>query len=691
MHSRASHNRPANRDRAERGFSDIPVVAWAFLGVGVAGVLVHALYAIGGIGKPSLSRVFNEWVYDGVIVAGAVACLLRGALVRRERAAWLIVGAGVMSWALGDVYWNYHTARYGDIPYPSIADVLYITGYPLLFAGIALLTRGRLQRVDKGAWVDGLIGALAIAAAAIVFVHPAFDGSTEGNLLTVLVNLAYPVGDVFLVSLIVGAIALCGWRADAGWAVLAVGLAGFAVADGIYLQQEATVGFTSGRWPDTLWLAGATAIAVAAWLPRRQRERAAVLVTRRQVVLPALFALVAVAVLVYDHFERVPSAAIWLSGATMVFVTLRMAMFFERYASTLSRSQFEAMTDALTGLGNRRALLDDLSGALRQPELRLLAIFDLDGFKSYNDSFGHPAGDALLARLGAKLAAAVEPHGRAYRLGGDEFCILTSLHSSAADDQLAAAARALCEDGEAFTISSSHGAALLPEEADQPDEALRVVDRRMYSQKGTRTGSAERQSASVLLRTLREREPELGAHIEGVADLAEALARCVGLAGEEIDIVLRGAQLHDVGKMAVPDAILRKPGPLDEREWQLMREHTLTGERIVASAPALLPVAKLVRSSHERWDGGGYPDGLAGREIPLGARIISVCDAFQAMVEKRPWRSEKSAAEALAELHACAGTQFDPNLVTVFAEQVAPLVDEPKPSASPHAPVGAAT
>jgi len=198
----------------------------------------------------------------------------------------------------------------------------------------------------------------------------------------------------------------------------------------------------------------------------------------------------------------------------------------------------------------------------------------------------------------------------------------------------------------------------------------------MYAQKGTRQGSAEHQTANVLLRTLHEREPELGVHIESVGHLAGKLARCLDLPGEDIDEIVRGAQLHDVGKMAIPDAILDKPGPLEEHEWKLMHGHTITGERIVASAPALLPVAKLVRSSHERWDGDGYPDGLAGEEIPLGARVITLCDAFQAMIEDRPWQKRRTPAEAMDELHRCAGTQFDAALVDVFATRVFPRLTE---------------
>ena len=171
----------------------------------------------------------------------------------------------------------------------------------------------------------------------------------------------------------------------------------------------------------------------------------------------------------------------------------------------------------------------------------------------------------------------------------------------------------------------------------------------------------------MLLRALAERNPELGEHISGVAELAEAVARALALTEEQIDHVRHAAALHDVGKMAIPDAILDKPGALDEAEWEFIRRHTIIGERIVAAAPALRPVAALVRSSHERWDGAGYPDALVGEDSPLGARIVSVCDAFDAMVADRPYRSGMAAADALTELARCSGSQFDPAVVAAFA------------------------
>jgi HD-GYP domain-containing protein (c-di-GMP phosphodiesterase class II) len=225
---------------------------------------------------------------------------------------------------------------------------------------------------------------------------------------------------------------------------------------------------------------------------------------------------------------------------------------------------------------------------------------------------------------------------------------------------------ALSAEGEGFSVGASHGLVEIPAEADSPAVALRLADDRMYSKKGSRRGSAREQTHNVLLGLLREREPDLHDHLCHVGELAADVARTLGLDTEEIDDIRRAAELHDIGKAAVPDAILNKPGPLSEHEWTFMRRHTYVGERILAAAPALAGVASLVRSSHERWDGAGYPDGLVGDEIPFGARVIAVCDAFDAMTSNRPYATARPPEAAIAELRRVAGTQFDPDVVEAF-------------------------
>jgi two-component system, cell cycle response regulator len=234
--------------------------------------------------------------------------------------------------------------------------------------------------------------------------------------------------------------------------------------------------------------------------------------------------------------------------------------------------------------------------------------------------------------------------------------------------RLAAAAVALSAEGDGFSVTASHGSVAIPAEAVTPTQALRIADDRMYEQKGTRRGSAGQQTHDVLLGLLRERQPELHHHLCEVGRLATMIGSRLGMTTEQLDELRRAAELHDIGKAAVPDAILNKPDRLDEDEWTFMRRHTIVGERILAAAPALAPVASIVRSSHERWDGGGYPDGLAGTKIPLGARIVFVCDAFDAMTSDRPYARGRSADEAISQLREGAGTQFDPEVVRVFEE-----------------------
>ena len=340
----------------------------------------------------------------------------------------------------------------------------------------------------------------------------------------------------------------------------------------------------------------------------------------------------------------------------------------------------EARRDPVTGLANRRQLFEDLEQASRSDTPAVLILYDLDGFKQYNDSFGHPAGDALLSRLGARLGRAVEGIATAYRMGGDEFCILLPDGEHSSDAVVAAGADALAERGEAFSIACSYGSALVEPGNVAGEEAMRVADQRLYARKQSSRASASRQSTDVLLSVLAERHPGFGEHSSGVATLAMLTAGQLGLDSVETRIVGLAAELHDVGKMAIPDAILDKRAELDDAESAFMQRHTVIGERIVAAAPALMSIAPLVRSSHERVDGRGYPDGLSGTEIPLASRIVAVCDAYDAMVSGRHYRDPLAHAAATAELRRCAGTQFDPSVVEAFAAVVA---DGPPPSARP--------
>jgi diguanylate cyclase (GGDEF)-like protein len=330
----------------------------------------------------------------------------------------------------------------------------------------------------------------------------------------------------------------------------------------------------------------------------------------------------------------------------------------------------ELATDSLTGLYNRRALMAELPRACErasEDQPSYLWFFDLNGFKQYNDSFGHVAGDTLLARLGERLRRTVGPFGGAYRLGGDEFCVLLTDPVADPHALFLLARSALVERGGGFSITAAAGAVELPREAQSPTEAMHLADERMYRTKGGgRAGGAELITA-VLQAALAQRDPYVGDHSNDVAGDVQMLARALGLDEPTVDDIVKAGDLHDIGKLGIPDEILSRPGPLSADEWEFMKRHTLMGEEIIlAGGPSLERVAPLVRSSHERWDGSGYPDGLSAEQIPLGARIIAICDSFRAMIDERPYKRAMTVNEALAELRRCASTQFDPELVAVF-------------------------
>jgi diguanylate cyclase (GGDEF)-like protein len=333
----------------------------------------------------------------------------------------------------------------------------------------------------------------------------------------------------------------------------------------------------------------------------------------------------------------------------------------------LEQSKADATTDALTGMANRRQLFDD--GARMLLELPdggsvSIGIFDLDGFTSYNDTFGHPAGDSLLAHLGHQLADAMAGRAHAYRLGGDEFCVVTA--GSDEEGVLADAAEALTEHGQRFSITCSYGTASIPSEVRDLEQGLQLADRRLYGNKELTRSTQSVQIKDALIQVLAEQSGDLVRHLSRVARLAGRTAARLGMSAEEISRVRLAAELHDIGKAAVPRVILEKRAPLDANELAYLRQHSVIGERILAAAPSLMNIAPLVRATHERADGAGYPDGIRLAQIPLGARVIAVVDAFDAMTSARLYQDQRSDDEARAELRRASGSQFDPAVVDAF-------------------------
>ena len=641
-------------------------VRWALaaLGLLLAACAVHALV---GFDAGPLAWLLEKWGYNVVLVGSGLVCLVRAARVREERAAWVVMGVGVIGWALGNVWYTAVLWDKDPIPVPSLSDVLWIVYYPVVYVAVAMLLRARIARFHASLWLDGVLAALAVAALSAAVVFESVLGTTGGRPLEVATNLAYPLGDLILLGMVTGGVALTGWKPGRTWGALAGSFVIFGVSDGIYLWANATGTWVTGSVFEAGWPAATLLLAWAAWMPPR-RVRPRPLDGRRMLVVPTLFALLGLTLLISDHFSRLNLLAVALAWASVLAVIGRFGITFFANLTMLADTREEALTDALTGLGNRRRLVRDLEEVMHFHDgtQSVLVLFDLNGFKGYNDVFGHPAGDALLGRLGARLGTAVQPHARAYRMGGDEFCILASLEDT---NPLAIVDRgrsALDEAGDGFEISAAYGCVLVPEEADDVGAALGIADRRMYAENATARRSADEQSRDVLLKALEEHHPDLGAHVHDVGLLASAVAEELGLGGQQLQHVRHAAELHDIGKVAVPTAILDKPGRLDPGEWQFIARHTLIGERILGAAIALRPVATLVRASHEHYDGNGYPDGLAGEEIPLGARIVSVCDAYDAMTSDRPYQGSLSPEEAVAELNRCAGTQFDPQVVDAF-------------------------
>jgi diguanylate cyclase (GGDEF)-like protein/putative nucleotidyltransferase with HDIG domain len=403
------------------------------------------------------------------------------------------------------------------------------------------------------------------------------------------------------------------------------------------------------------------------------------------------FTLMASAVLMFVVlWERSPILSTALVGPLLAIA------LYQRSTYSALRAMRLALTDPLTGLGNHRHFHERLQHELGEADKAgaplTLCLVDIDDFKKINDRFGHPMGDRVLSQVAMRLRQG----GEAFRLGGDEFALLLPRH----DDILAVATaqsiigRIGALDLEhAGSVTVSAGIATFPAQGTRRDDLIRFADSALYWAKEHGKNrvrlyrpdvvelaelkrlaqgpdrAARYRAAASLAKAVDARDAYTGSHSGRVADLAARIAERLEMPAEQVELTRLAASLHDLGKLAIPEEILRKPGPLNDTERVVLERHPQIGFRMLESL-GVDPLADWVLHHHERWDGSGYPDGLDGENIPLGARIIFVADAFDAMTSERVYRRRLSTADAISELERCAGTQFDPEIVTAFAEEL---------------------
>jgi diguanylate cyclase (GGDEF)-like protein len=395
-------------------------------------------------------------------------------------------------------------------------------------------------------------------------------------------------------------------------------------------------------------------------------------------------------------WQREPFLSIALVGPLLAIA------LYQRSTFKAIRAMRLALTDPLTGLGNHRSFHERLQRELVVAEAEgtslALCLVDLDNLKTINDRHGHPVGDLVLGQVASRLRQG----GESFRLGGDEFAVLLPRQD---ERQATSVARSIVErvagvdlDG-VGTVTVSAGVATYPSHGSSRDELIRLADSALYWAKKdgknrvrayaaesllranldqlgeTPDRAARYRAAESLARAVDERDAFAGSHSRRVGDYSARIARRLGADQSAIELTRLAGNLHDLGKLAVPEEILRKPSSLSEAEWLVLERHPQIGSRMLESL-GVEPVAEWVLHHHERWDGAGYPNRLSGDQIPLGARILFVADAYDAMTSEHGYREKLTQEEALAELERCAGSQFDPAVVKALAQELVPAAGE---------------
>ncbi|HET6506401.1 MAG TPA: GGDEF domain-containing protein [Baekduia sp.] len=448
----------------------MPRVAIVLLGLCALSAVTYVGRSLGGHG-PGLVYLFAE-------AAPAALCLVGAVRRPRERLAWVLIGLSSVGLAVGDAYWHFVYEGVADPPSPNPSDIVFFFAFACGLAGVLRLIRDRLAPLRAPLVLDGVMGGITLAAVVtLVFFGSALSGDSGSA-----TGVAYIAMDLLMLGVLGVVLATGGWRLTRDWILLLVWALGHVGTDVWFTFAHATGGYVP-TWELVGNPIALIAAAAGAWLAPARRAR--VTDTTMLIVMPGVLALIDLGILLWAALAEAPDLAAALAAAALLVAAVRSGLTLAEHHRLLRASRHDALTDALTGLANRRRMVDDLDVAAAEAAEGVpatLLFFDLDGFKAYNDRAGHAAGDALLARLGTRLAAAVGDAGVAYRLGGDEFCVLLRTSAAAVPELRERARAALSEEA----IGPSVGAVSLPDETTDPEAALRLADARMYASKRER-------------------------------------------------------------------------------------------------------------------------------------------------------------------------------------------------------------
>jgi diguanylate cyclase (GGDEF)-like protein len=487
---------PEHRHRARwSGRSDrARTVLWA--GYALMGVLLLGYLAfliVRGPGRSS--QLLDGWLVPGFEMAAAALCIARGLTRRPGRAVALTLGFGLVMWSLGDIALTVESQGGGTPATPSLADVFYLGFYPLAYVAAVIFMRGEVRKLATPSWLDGAVASVGTASVCAAFVFERLLRLTGGNSAATATNLAYPIGDVLLLSLVMGGSTVMSGRRKAPWLLMATGIAVNAAGDTAALFGTSFGASRLGFIFDAMaWPTSMLVLSMAVWLrPRPSNPR-----TPRKpalFVIPGFSAACALVVLFVGNLHPTSRLALGLATATLLLVGVRLVVSVRGMRSLSQERRHQSVTDELTGLGNRRCLhtvLDaffaDYDVTAARPRSIAFLFLDLNHFKEINDTFGHPVGDKLLKQLGPRLSACLREADLPIRLGGDEFVVV--LVDGDADYATAVAQRLTDRLAEPFVldtvrvhISASIGIALAPTDATDSAGLLWCADVAMYRAK----------------------------------------------------------------------------------------------------------------------------------------------------------------------------------------------------------------